>query len=788
VFSEDRLKFNLKMLHKLMLVIGFLQTIFEKYLNSSIVIIPLKEVKMRRIILILILTIFIIGCSGKINRDAQTVKENDNPSNQNSVIEPKEKNLLEAGGQPGDYLCKTDQECAVDKCQGCISKSGIPRENCVISVPDSCYCENGLCQPRFGRQESVAMPPRKEKAQPQEGQDEFNLPDIEAPKTLKAPPVRSQDMFLKMNNVKIKYPSIVPSYSPTTMGADLLITINNTGQNTEIVHMIPLKELLAYVPQWNIHFFAFQDDTIKLKPGEIKTLHWFSSNDNIGEFNVKIDFWQKTDKSDKVTADIKFYNGESKLVNQFGDSILYGYLKDKNTNKPVEFADITVNIFSGRQNFRTSSDSNGMYAIAVPSIDQITSLFGENKAYSSFADFLTINVGGYEYFYQGGIALKPGEKKRLDIYLEPMQASKNYTLKWENKVSDYYGFFWVLTDDNWKYIVGSQAKHTPQLDKPTNFYLFDAATGKQMWKEPTGNECWGIDITKNGSMVAAGCHDNYVYVVSTNDGNLKWKKDGGVMNREVKFSHDGKYLVTGPADNYDLILYNSADGSILRKIISSREALRNAEFTLDDSKFVAGFSFGWTAMFNINGDKLWEDYIGEFPLFLAVDNKDNTYTSGKGRTLFSFDPNGNTRWSYRVPDHTAGTGSISSDGSRVVIGTVGGWLYYFDGSNGNVLWEEKLPCTNAGHNAVSMSSDGKYIAVGCGPEYKFLVYNEKGTKIYEYDSTENPDPILNAKWATIGAEASDGTQKGIMGTYTSADGSKIVAGYGDNYIREFAWQ
>jgi len=171
-------------------------------------------------------------------------------------------------------------------------------------------------------------------------------------------------------------------------------------------------------------------------------------------------------------------------------------------------------------------------------------------------------------------------------------------------------------------------------------------------------------------------------------------------------------------------------------------------------------------------------------MFLAIDNKNNTYAAGKARTFFSFDSKGKVRWSYRVPDHTAGTGAISKDGSRVAIGTNGGGGYYLDGSNGKVLWRVKISDVNVGHNAVSMSTDGKYIVVGGAPNNHLTVFNEKGTKIFEHSADQNPDPILNAKWATIGAGASDGTQRGIMGTYTT-DGTKIIAAYGDNYIRMF---
>jgi outer membrane protein assembly factor BamB len=171
-------------------------------------------------------------------------------------------------------------------------------------------------------------------------------------------------------------------------------------------------------------------------------------------------------------------------------------------------------------------------------------------------------------------------------------------------------------------------------------------------------------------------------------------------------------------------------------------------------------------------------------MFLAIDDRGNTFATGKARTLFSFAPNGTVRWSYRVPDHTSGTGAISKDGSRVALGSVGGWLYYLDGNSGQVLWRKKLTDENAGHNGVSMSADGKYITVGAGPANHLAIFDENGTILYENTAPVNPDPMLNLKFATAG-DVSEGTQHGIMGTYTSPDGSKIFAAYADNYVRMF---
>ncbi len=618
-------------------------------------------------------------------------------------------------------------------------------------------------------------------AQPEESG--FNFPAIDVSKPMQEPPVEGEKKSLKLDNVEISYYSTVASYPFYGGGADILIKVKNTGKNTETFQITPINELRMKAPPGTLHFFSFQPDNITLRTNEERKIHYFSSNDAAGESTLNVDFWQGTNKA---TATIRLYSGSVEEAKLSNTAIVYGTVTDA-AGEPVKNALVKIQVFSGGESYYEKTDDFGKYAISLPSVEDIKALFGEQDlSYNSLGYFITLDKSGYEHYYQERLSPKRGEKLKNDIKLEELSSQESYELEWETKVSDYYGFFYVFADDNWNYVAAAQAKHPPALGKPTNFYLFDANTGELKWKQPTGDDCWGFDVTRDGRLVAAGCSDNYVYVVDSN-GNLKWKKDSGSQNREVEFSHDGKYLITGPYENYDFALLNSEDGSLVKGFTGIRESLRNSRFTDDDSKFVVGQSFGYTSMYKIDGSKQWTNYVGEFPLFLAIDNQGNTYASGKGRTLFKFDINGNIKWSYRVPDHVVASGAISEDGSRVAIGTVGAWVYYINGEDGEVIWRNRIDGENVGHNAVSISKDGKYVAVGGAPEYILFVFNEKGTRILAHKSQENNDTILEAKWATIGKEASTGTQKGIMSAYISSDGKKIIAAYGDNNIRKFSW-
>jgi len=667
----------------------------------------------------------------------------------------------------------------------------------VLLVVSAVLVSGCVQQPKPGSNETGGTPwggrPGGEGSIPGGGQG-FDTTPLDASKPMQGPPVAGENRTLKLGNVDIGYYSVAAAYPMLSMGADFYIHASNTGASAETFGIAQADQ----TPSWNMHFFAFHPGTITLQPGESRPLHYFASLDAEGSFDMRFDLWQKADKSDNVTATATFYGGTQQDSRLDFDSAVYGYVRDSATGRPVPNAQVEVTLFSGRDSSRATTDSEGRYSAQVASVDAIRAFFGEqDTSYSSFNYSAIVSADGYEYSYTDAIAPAHGERLEVDIALQPAAAKPAYKLDWERNVSDYYGFFWAVVDSGWTRVVASQAKHPPEIGKPTNFYLFDANTGAQLWAYPTGNECWGIDISRDGTTVAAGCHDNYVYVVNAADGTLRWKQDGGGMNREVELSHDGKWLVTGPAkaadgSAYDFALFKTADGTLVRGFSGQNNWIRNAKFTADDARFVAGLSGGYVAMYDTaDGSKVWENYVGEFPLFLAIDASGNTYATGKGRTLFSFDPAGRTRWSLRMPDHTAGTGAITPDGSRVAVGTVGGWTYYIDGADGRVLWRARPDgggVESTGHNGVSISADGRYVSVGYGPDNRLIVYNEHGSAVFDDTAAANADPILDGKWATIGTTSSMSSQRAVMCTYTSSDGSRIIAAYGDDYVRAFSRQ
>ncbi len=621
--------------------------------------------------------------------------------------------------------------------------------------------------PALPEDKGINEPPTPPERGQEERRDEFMLPPINSNLPLPSDPEgvpKSELVKKQLGDIEVNYFSTGIIRGMTESGLDYFITLKNKGSSEAFISITPDQELTKQVPEWNLHFFSFQNSPIKIPPGEEKKIWYFISLDRGGKDTFTINF-ELSQGGNTVKLPVIFGSVDEDLRRK-ETSRIYGYVKDENGN-PVSNVRVDAIMNCGRYGLRGDSDRLGRYNIDVLGMEDITAIYSRETACDSNDYFISVDKEGYEYYFKGNVAPTRKNFVRLDITLEKRKETASYNMKWEKQVDDNYGFFWIKAAKDFSVFAADQAKHPPQLDKPTNFYLFDSE-GNVLWKQPTGNECWGIDIAEDGSKVTAGCHDNKIYTVDKS-GKLLWSFDAVGMVRSACFSRDGKEVLSGAIQK--LYLFNSDTGS-KKEVSWINEWFRNCQFYYDDSGFISGART--LAGFDSDGNKKWDFVMGEFPMFLGVDYDKNTYVAGKSRTLFSFDASGNLRWKHRIPDHVAGAGAVTPDGSRIVLGTVGAMIYMFD-NNGNLLWKRSMTGIGIeggmGHNAIAISPDGKRIVVGGAPSNCVMVYNEKGTMLWKgcNEVGEVPKDFL----------------AGINSVQISEDKTKIVAAYGDNYVRMF---
>ncbi|MDO8741409.1 MAG: PQQ-binding-like beta-propeller repeat protein [Candidatus Woesearchaeota archaeon] len=624
-----------------------------------------------------------------------------------------------------------------------------------------------IYNPELPGDKGINEPPTQQEKWPEERSDELMLPPINTDLPLPQSPegVPKGELIKKqLGDVEVAYFSTGIIRGMTESGLDYFIALKNKGSSEAFISITPDQELIKQVPEWNLHFFSFQNSPVKIAPGEEKKLWYFISLDRGGEETFTVNF-ELSQGGNSLNLPVVFGTVDDDLRGK-ETSRIYGYVKDENGN-PVSNVRVDATMNCGRYGFRGDSDRLGRYNINVLGMEDINAIYARETACDSNDYFISADKEGYEYYFKGQVAPTRKDFVRLDIILESKKETVSYSMEWEKQVDDNYGFFWIKAANDFSVFAADQAKHPPQLDKPTNFYLFDSK-GNVLWKQPAGNECWGIDIAEDGSKVTAGCHDNKIYTVDKS-GKLLWSFDAGGMVRSACFSRDGKEVLSGAIQK--LYLFDSDTGA-KEEVSWIDEWFRNCRFYYDDSGFIVGART--LAGFDSDGNKKWDFVMGEFPMFLGVDNKKNVFAAGKSRTLFSFDADGNLRWKHRIPDHVAGAGAVTPDGSRIVLGTVGAMVYMFD-NNGNLLWKRSMIGIGEeggmGHNAITISNDGKRIVVGGAPSNCVMVYNEKGTMLWKGCNK-------------IGNVSKD-FLVGINSVQISDDKTKIVAAYGDNYVREF---
>jgi len=568
-----------------------------------------------------------------------------------------------------------------------------------------------------------------------------------------------------LGDIEAQYFSTAIARGLSESGTDFFITLKNTGNAPLTVCFTTMTdEFRKQIPAWNLHFFAMQNPPFELQPQEGKKLWYFASLDlNNGNGFFDVNFTISDCKTNTINIPVVFGVTDERFWGRETSSIS-GTISDESGN-PVSHAPVTAILGCGRVNFNGESDEAGTYSIPVLGMEDINAIYlGKPMACDSLDYYLTVDHQEYEYFYAEHIAPTRAQPKTFDIVLEKKMMNADYSMAWQKKIEDNFGFFWIRPSDTWDVFAVSQAKHPPELNKPAHVYMIDG-NGNVVWTYPTENECWGIDIAKDGSNVVAGCHDGTVYVVDK-AGKLVWKSTSGTMVRSACISHDGTTILSGPRPT----LFNAETGA-KKELAWTGDWLRNCAFYQDDSGFVAG-SRELTS-FDMSGSRQWQNIVGEFPLFMDVDSGKNVYASGKSRTLFSFDASGKLRWKHKIAEPTITAGAATPDGSRIAAGSVGGSVYLFDNS-GNLLWKRGVLGTNefsaVGHNAIAISDDGKRIVAGTDSNC-IVVYNERGTLLWKTcidPETSNPD-----------------LKPGVTNVQISSDTREIIATYGDNYIRKF---
>lgn len=511
-----------------------------------------------------------------------------------------------------------------------------------------------------------------------------------------------------------------------------------------------------------------------LKSGE-SSVHEFGKitremKDENNERKLKIRMASKTNPSSQAEIELTILFPPNTLDNAFQPTITIN-VYDKKTNQPINDALVYYYLGSESRTEKVRAMGNGQYQVTVPDSDAVAAVASRNGLdWDGYT--VEVQTPGYKSYVEG--QLKPSGSSPIikDIFLEPLGETVNFEPAWL-KTLEYPGVWRVRPSKDWEYIAVAMGKHPDPWDPkalvPTNVYLFKSS-GELVWKYAVEDAVWGLDISPDGSLVAAGTHSGSLQVIQKN-GTVVWTKRARSPSnlRELRFSNTGAYLA-GETSIRAIELYDSRTGDVIYQYNPGVEVFwRGVTFSNDD-RYAAFAGNGSLILIDLQDKKpLWQKYVAGVPYDVRIPSDlSAVVVADKGDSLWYYNFDGTLRWYKR--DLTVLTDmDMTDDGRRVLTLSHDGTVRMFD-AEGNLVWRRAIGF--GGHNGLDMSADGGYIAVGSGgKDFPYSVYllDGDGNQLWKHSQ---PGPV---------PEPFHPYMMSAMSVAISDDASRIVAGYGTGY-------
>jgi hypothetical protein len=248
----------------------------------------------------------------------------------------------------------------------------------------------------------------------------------------------------------------------------------------------------------------------------------------------------------------------------------------------------------------------------------------------------------------------------------------------------------------------------------------------------------------------------------------------GTVN-SVALSSDGSYAAAGiqTGNSGGMVDLIGKNGSVLWSLTVDR-AIASVGISSDGQSVVAGgwqiapgpagaYTAGRIYMLGQGGSLLWNYSTGTDPVFHVVISRNGAFVAADcGSGVLYFNSTGSLLW-----QHSVGVGDVamSADGARIVASTFDGALYAF-GRAGDILWNRNFTGTL---ESVAVSSDGRYEAVGPGPNGNsatFFLLDENGSNVWRRDLNSL---LLSAAISSDDSHVTIGTNSGALNFDSQGD-------------------
>ena len=333
----------------------------------------------------------------------------------------------------------------------------------------------------------------------------------------------------------------------------------------------------------------------------------------------------------------------------------------------------------------------------------------------------------------------------------------------------------VLLDKNgkekWSYDTGIDwvegvaiSKYGNYIAAVTNFYiyLFSKDSNVPLWEfcveceiPPSliSGTARGIAISANGSYIAADMQGT-LYFFNKDSNNPLWTANIESGSIGIDMSDDASVIAAGVGE---------ADGSGQKIFLFDKKGNRLGDYkpshpdydqtgdfyqpdVTPDGKYVSistGCPDRRAYLFSKDGKLLFrsEQMTEDSPVHKSAISDDGSliaysadHLQGK-EILFLFDNKGKKLWSFSSQeDSTARAVSISSDGNYIAIGTSTGHVYFFSKDNNKPLWKFTESGRFVQFGDLKLNSDGSLLAEGGTTKKVYLFSRESNKPLWEYQA------------------------------------------------------